>query len=455
MKFPQVNLRSRALQLFFEQLRRKWSATVTALLALTGFSNVLYVDGVTGNDATAVRGSFVLKYATINAAIAAAHAGDTIKISAGTYTQNINLPALSSIELAGEGMYKTILTCADMNLYAIRYAGAAPIQNVKIRDMSITGGLGGGASPIIIDGSASGGASFAGGAKLRLVNVGLRIPALSACTDYILINDVNEVELTNVVGLDDTKIFFADNVSSVVMTECTGFAYTCRYEVIDAALPAQGPTRSFAYACQFGDLIVQQNARATFDKACTSTDQVITLIDDAAGANVGRFEFHGLCNGIGLYQMTAVNGSFTMFDCQDAVFTGAVDIHDLGVPSTNRTLANFRGATLGGALNAGAWIDIDLTGGAYGVLTAAGGGNIGTIERDFISAAIDLSGGPVVVTFTVPRTTAAFNVAFELGAGGAAGDPVTVDLKTAAGFRATPAGVGAAANQWTAVRQGA
>lgn len=82
---------------------------------IMGFSGSLYVD-LTGDDATAVRGSWMHRFKTLGAAMAAAQTGDVIVLGQGTYNAG-STPFqvrgdLINLSIVGQGPDTTILTAA-------------------------------------------------------------------------------------------------------------------------------------------------------------------------------------------------------------------------------------------------------------------------------------------------------------------------------------------------------
>lgn len=74
-------------------------------------STLLWV-APSGNNATAMRGRIDKPFLTINAALAAAVAGDTLLLAPGTYNENVVMPDKDGIAIVGTSTTTTIITAA-------------------------------------------------------------------------------------------------------------------------------------------------------------------------------------------------------------------------------------------------------------------------------------------------------------------------------------------------------
>lgn len=93
------------------------------------------------------------QFSSVQAAMDAANAGDTIRICAGTYKSNPTLYTNKSLTLAGAGADETVLKGGGF----VRVFMVGPSAAVTLRDLAIEGGLeqqkqrGGGAGILILD----------------------------------------------------------------------------------------------------------------------------------------------------------------------------------------------------------------------------------------------------------------------------------------------------------------
>lgn len=74
--------------------------------------NAVWVDAAGGSDALGIRGSASTPFLTVQAALTAAVAGDTIYIGPGTYTEALVMPAKNNLTIRGSGRSNTIITNA-------------------------------------------------------------------------------------------------------------------------------------------------------------------------------------------------------------------------------------------------------------------------------------------------------------------------------------------------------
>ena len=65
-----------------------------------------------GNDTKARRGRIDLPYLTIQAALTAALAGDTLLVAPGTYAENLVIPDKDGLAIVGQNTTSTIITAA-------------------------------------------------------------------------------------------------------------------------------------------------------------------------------------------------------------------------------------------------------------------------------------------------------------------------------------------------------
>jgi len=86
-------------------------------------SSSIYVNPATGRDAAGA-GTYATPYRTINAALAAAPAGSTIRLASGVYRENVRVVSKSNLKIVGTGMRSTIIYPASQDaIYILRSAG--------------------------------------------------------------------------------------------------------------------------------------------------------------------------------------------------------------------------------------------------------------------------------------------------------------------------------------------
>jgi hypothetical protein len=110
-----------------------WTAVAPASSSLTG--NMLWVDAVNGNNATAVRGNDGLPFLTVEAALAAALSGDVVMVRPGTYNVAATLTLPTGVALRGYNRDTTtiqkLLVTADTTLLTM--GESSSIQDLRIR----------------------------------------------------------------------------------------------------------------------------------------------------------------------------------------------------------------------------------------------------------------------------------------------------------------------------------
>ena len=120
---------------FANSLQKKISAALCSALASIIWTNFLFVDQE-DSSTTPERNSFTKKFGTIQAAVNAAEAGDVILINPGEYYEDLDLSNIvNGVTIQGAGIGETIVDKVDL----IKAIGADPIQNITIKDISISG----------------------------------------------------------------------------------------------------------------------------------------------------------------------------------------------------------------------------------------------------------------------------------------------------------------------------
>ncbi|WP_269715484.1 hypothetical protein [Caulobacter sp. NIBR2454] len=204
------------------------AATATAA-ALVGESMVVNVEKIVADNAT-----FLLVgsggFATIGAAIAAADPGDTIRIAAGTYTENVVI-SKADLTIIGDGD-ATIIQGTGINgsIGVNIQASGAAIQDIKVAgfhyDVRITGDV----SDIVIDDVTFADAKVGLGKSTASDITGLTVKD-STFTDLVIGVDLptasSEGRVTNLEFLDNAftdithKGFYAEALSNALLEGVT------------------------------------------------------------------------------------------------------------------------------------------------------------------------------------------------------------------------------------------
>lgn len=432
---------------FFQRFRQLWSLYMSSHVTAGGA--VTYVDAEDGDDSTGQRGSLTKRFRTITAAIAASVSGDFISVGPGVYTESVILPNFP-ISIVGAGPAATKVYTGDNSRATFNWRDTTHLQDVTIAGMYIVGGTGSAASCIIVNGHLAAGNCFAFATPLRLYDLVLELPGGSACTDVILLNEINVAFIDKAMGLSVLKYVNLTQVFGVYFENSGTFMIKLTNDA-SGDLPLSGLGISHIGSGEYGNIYVNKNAKLFCDKSAHVGDVVVDVLDNANASYIGGISFHGLASGnmSGVFTNT-VNDTTGQFDFQDATILGNTNIRDKGT-SSKRSGAYFNGATVMGLVTAGAYADIYITGGDHGGVASAGSG---TVDRDLIRGAIDFTAGtPVAVTFNPPRATATFDVFIELTTGGAAAAPVLISSKASTGFTATPAAGGGNGGSWVAIDQ--
>lgn len=101
-------------------------------------STLIWV-ATSGTDATAKRGRIDLPFRTINAALAAAVAGDTLLVAPGTYAENVVMPDKDGLAIVGTSTTTTIITAALGHTLAWTPAAGpgAAVRSFRLAHMTI------------------------------------------------------------------------------------------------------------------------------------------------------------------------------------------------------------------------------------------------------------------------------------------------------------------------------
>jgi len=110
-----------------------WTAVALASSSLTG--NMLWVDAVNGNNATAVRGNDGLPFLTIEAALAAALSGDVVMVRPGTYNVATTLTLPTGVALRGYNRDTTTIQklLVTANTTLLTMGESSSIQDLRFK----------------------------------------------------------------------------------------------------------------------------------------------------------------------------------------------------------------------------------------------------------------------------------------------------------------------------------
>lgn len=381
------------------RLRRKLNQSSQSV----GIENVLFVSK-DGDDATAVPGSLVDKYDTIQGAVNAAAAlpYGVVSVGPGLYAESVVVPdGAQNMIIVGEDQYGCLIQ-PPAGSPAILVAPTQPLGILSISNLAMFSTLAGGAGATLqIDGSGvAGGAIFAGGTcvlrDLALVNAGTD-PALSIVSaDNVYTWDLN---------LDSNVTGPADFTTRLV--NCSAELYTCE---IDRTLiqwntagvvPASGSNRCRLYTCR-GALAVLDLAQVELLGGYYQGSQILGFGALLLQANddatyVGRVVGDGtrfLWDVILTADYNNVAGPPTTAQSD---FANCSFDHDVTANSNGsvRHGPRMRSCTLDRTITANNGCDVDIRGSAFdqGGLAYSGDGTIDRTETVLRNCSIGVPGG--------------------------------------------------------------
>lgn len=417
----------------------------TALQEPLADTKVLRVDTL-GSDVTGTAGRDDMPFATITRALAVAQNGDTIKIGAGTFIENVVIPpGLTSINIIGSGMYATIIQPAALIALAYTASSSGAVMNqLTISNLSLIGVT----NAINVNGTLKP-AGFQGG--LILDHVYMQVPGAGLAVVCTVLNNVQmnkcATPILNAVQLA--------TCSSATLRDCQTGQLWFTYLAAAAVKPSLGRRTKSLYSCTFFGFASggAGNIESIYcDWGCVSTADINFIAFDDASLGNALFEFHGTNRANLLLEHTlSANGTPFVFD--RSKLDGTVTVASLGAPAGFIATANFRGAVLGivgaGTIIAGNNSALDLVGATFdhtaGVLVTAGAGTPGVANRSVHLQATALGvAGTTPIAFAVDFIDANYSVHVETTAAGR--DPFVTN-KTPAGFDITHAvGADAGAN---------
>ena len=191
------------------------SISINPIVGSAGISNILFVDQVVGNDGTAVVGSLINKFKTIQGALNRIQLDNisnrVVFISPGIYTENIIIPPIDGITIQGSGINETFLY-AFGSTSTILFSDSTPIDSLLIKEITVRQSLMAGFA-IEIEGGPSIGGSFTKGFILQNVDLD-DITTLS-----FSIGTVNNVYFDNVFyktqgTIKHTSLFLGNQVTA-------------------------------------------------------------------------------------------------------------------------------------------------------------------------------------------------------------------------------------------------
>lgn len=392
-------------------------------------ANMLFVD-VDGDDGTAVRESLVFKYATIQAALNAAQAGDVVKVGPGVFAGAV-WPDTENVSLVGAGGFSTLIQGA-LNTNTIWVAPAtAAIQNLRIADLSIVAN-GGANFAVIIDASAQPTSFSSGGAyleRLRLYN--------TVGPGGIQLETVNHVEVLDVEATD--LLVTTIQASRVKIDNLHCFRLATDFDPAAVPQPSEPRVAMIVTNSSFNNEIIVNNISwVRCDSTCEMGGVSGDLIDTATMH--GMVEVRGRVVGEVILSHLFDDGAGPVYavDFDDADIGAEFSVNDNG--STIRCTATARNSifrtALAQSILAGNLTDMDLRGAVFDQEALAIDGN-GAIDRSVWTQLIAAGNTGVAVPWSnagglapVPYVSAPESVAVE--SGDIADLPIAVTAKTAA-----------------------
>lgn len=367
---------------FNREEAQQWYKLLRAIefeLTGAGLANTLYVDLLTGDNATAERGSLVFKYETIQAALDAAQTGDVVFVSPGSYVEDIVWPATEDVTLRGSGRGATTITnsSAGTPTIAIAPAGAALVR-ATIEDLNLVNTVAG-ASPCIVADAATGNQpdSFN---SLTLQKLMTQAGAGGG----------NDIDVTTAIRVYLTDIqaeggITLNEVGSAIYENLDVDSLTVGYDAT-----AVEPTGGRGPHAGTGILVAQAftvNNQAWVALGAESAVGAIagSLTDTAAA--YGIIDFQGRCTGncVVAFEFTEAGlDPHVGVRLDSAELAGALQVADTGVAGTQRCVVHARHALLQNETadvnQAGDLTDMDLRGAQFAQDSLSVAGN-GAIDR--------------------------------------------------------------------------
>jgi len=435
-----ITIRPTSLETSDKQLAKAWlalqkrlQALVLSLVTGAGQSTTIYVDAVNGDDATGVRGSILNPFATVQAGLAAAIAGDTILISPGTYAENVVIPATDRLTIEGAGVNTIINGGATFAIGCLSNLTRATIRDIRV----INNSAGDPAVVFSYDGQAF---DTAFSDLLQFINVEV---VNSGGGESFHLESLNNFSMEN---CRTTGLIGVELVHNGTITGHVGDTLFTEYDPInEAPIPAQGlgviviEQSVFSGLVQLGDIPgTDVNIGVLrIESDCVVGSLLGMVTDEAAFPDSGRLIFRGTClDGAGgdfNANFDDAGASHWGYDFDHSRFEGTISCLELGggqvltVTARNAVLLNTITADNGSALDIrnSTFLQANL---------ASAGGVPGTIDRTLHREDVAAGGGAVV--FACPFGSANYNVPTELA--NRLDGPVDIQAKANTGFTVTP-----------------
>jgi len=419
-----------------------------------------------GNDTKARRGRIDLPYLTIQAALTAALAGDTLLVAPGTYAENLVIPDKDGLAIVGQNTTSTIITAAlGPTLSWVPAAGpGALVQSFRTENLTFNNSdPAAGVDTLHVDGSAVVSPNtflpewFIVDCMVTKTGGGTGLAANLICIGRVI------VSLSNFTG----TAVRCKNVGRFGATECSFASFDFNWDRGVGAFPGVGREGYYLANSSFvgGNSVLSGNPIFTLDPSSTiwGTLTATALTSFIAGADAPNITLAGTMGfGIGVTPVPAIGpGTVTVTLPTEAgaappslilaqgKFWGAVTVSKgAGLRNTVNGRQAIFYRTAASAISAGALIDLDLRGSTF-TQAALAVVLSGTIDRDKVTiqaASVAPAGTPFVFAIPFPSTvTTQYTPQFTPTAIPATALAVAITARTATGFTATAVGVAVAA----------
>ena len=383
------------------------SITFSPIVGSAGISNILFVDQVTGNDATAVVGSLVNKFATIQGAFnkitTDAIPNRVVFVSPGTYNENIIWPAIENVTLQGSGEYNTFVLGLVAANPTLTINPAVTITTAQIKDIDIVPTTNTG---IFVDGTPSGGQLFTN--ILSIQNVFLSNNPAINCFD---IQGVNNVMMDNITfGIGTVK-----NISlfSGYQLESLNGTLNANYDPA-SLLPTNGKIAYFLDSSTIANLNATNIVKVIATPDCnfntsitgtfidTATDHAELDIKSTIGNVVITFSHTNADNDVADFNLATINGVFNI--------SASGGTHRGLVSAKNAVIKN-----IAVSITAGNLTTMDIRGAQFeqAQLVSAGSGTIDrTIHR--VTSATPITPAGLAINIVPPFSGTNYTVISEL-----------------------------------------
>lgn len=391
------------------QLKSAWfrlRMVIMVLLGLTGISRVAYVDK-TGNNTTAKLGSITYKFLTVQAALNAISAaetatvgagyGFTVLIGAGTYIENVVIPAnVDKLTLRGYGV-STILHNTGAADTVSFTAAASSVDFLTIESMYVVNDqVNAALYAVKVDGNANATLFEEGALVLR----DLIVYSVGSSCLYVRRAGAALISTCQFssAGAGLTSLL---NVASLSSYDSTLANVTVNWDNT-AALPSPAKSSLKFFSTKTGDVSVLNQGSVYFDEACDSNDFTATVTDTATNV-FGTLEHHGKIDNVSAtflfdtagrsyfnFDRAAISGTFTAGQSAASTFRGAGQ-------ALNATFVG------GQAITIGIRADVDLRYSRFlqADVVCTADADAGTLDRTMWTHTVAQGGGagPLAVAF--------------------------------------------------------